>query len=156
MTTNYIGFETEKAQKVIENLNGILADYEVYYQNLRAVHWNVKGKQFLALHQEFEKLYTSAAESIDEIAERILTLGGTPFHTFEEFINSSSMKVLRNLSGTEETAEGALENISHLVVKLRESEKVADENGDNVTADLVTSIGGALEKEAWMLKSFLS
>ena len=70
----------------------------MYYQNLRALHWNIKGKMFFMLHAKYEEFYTEASEVIDEIAERILMLNETPFHTFEDYISNSMIKAVKNVN----------------------------------------------------------
>ena len=79
---NLIGIDKNKAKKLTEILNKLLADYEIFYQNLRGFHWNIKGREFFELHVKFEELYNEAFIKIDEIAERILTLEGIPMHTY--------------------------------------------------------------------------
>ena len=78
---NLIGIDKAKADNLCVKLNQLLADYQVFYQNLRGLHWNIKGKEFFELHVKFEEYYDDAVTKIDEIAERILTLEGEPFHT---------------------------------------------------------------------------
>ena len=73
------------SEKLIIELNQLLSDFHIYYQNTRGFHWNIKGKRFFELHVKFEELYTEALTSIDEIAERILTIGGTPLHAFDDY-----------------------------------------------------------------------
>ena len=75
---NIIGIDLEKATKLSRKLNGLLANYQLFYQNLRGLHWNIKGKEFFELHLKFEELYEDAVIKVDEIAERILTLEGDP------------------------------------------------------------------------------
>ena len=75
---NYLNMESEKLKPVVIELNTLLADYHMYYQKLRNFHWNILGKNFFDLHEKFESLYTDARVKIDEIAERILTLGFHP------------------------------------------------------------------------------
>ena len=70
-------------------LNCLLATYEVHYQNLRAIHWNIKGANFFELHLKYEELYTRTQVIIDDLAERILTLGATPLHRFSDYIAHS-------------------------------------------------------------------
>lgn len=84
-TTNLIGLDSEKSQKVIELLNGLLANYQVYYQNVRGFHWNVRGNRFFVLHAKFEELYNDAVEKVDGNAERVLTLGGVPLHSYAAY-----------------------------------------------------------------------
>ena len=76
---NSIGINIEKAAELSENLNKLLADYQLFYQNLRGLHWNIKGREFFELHLKFEEYYNDAVIKVDEIAERILTLDGEPY-----------------------------------------------------------------------------
>ena len=77
-TLDYIKLDSAAAAKVVESLQQLLADYQVFYANLRGFHWNIKGHGFFVLHSKFEDLYNNAAEKVDELAERILMLGGVP------------------------------------------------------------------------------
>ena len=89
---NIIGIDLEKATKLSQKLNGLLANYQLFYQNLRGLHWNIKGKEFFELHLKFEELYEDAVIKVDEIAERILTLEGEPLHTFSDYLQSAEIK----------------------------------------------------------------
>ena len=93
-----IGLNKEKAEILSSKLNLLLADYQVFYQNLRGFHWNIKGSNFFELHLKFEELYNDAQIKIDEIAERILTLEGKPLHTFQDYIDISEVKTSDNIS----------------------------------------------------------
>src|SRR5690606_1848451 len=86
MKTNILGLPIKESELISAELNTLLANFQVYYQNLRGLHWNIRGKRFFDLHVKFEELYNDAQLKIDEIAERVLTIGGTPLHTFEEYI----------------------------------------------------------------------
>ncbi|MCZ2337827.1 MAG: DNA starvation/stationary phase protection protein, partial [Chitinophagales bacterium] len=77
---NLIGLDDEKAGKLAAQLNELLADYMIFYQNTRGLHWNIKGDKFFELHVKFEELYNNIFLKIDEVAERVLTLGYTPLH----------------------------------------------------------------------------
>src|SRR5882757_2894207 len=90
---NSIGLPTREAEIVSAELNILLANFQVYYQNLRGLHWNIRGKRFFDLHVKFEELYTDSQLKIDLIAERVLTLGGTPLHTFEDYIANNQLRV---------------------------------------------------------------
>jgi len=81
-TTSPIGLNPEKSAELTHLLNQLLANYSVFYQNTRGYHWHIKGEQFFELHLKFEELYQNLFVKIDEIAERILTLGGLPNTTF--------------------------------------------------------------------------
>ncbi|NQY07700.1 MAG: DNA starvation/stationary phase protection protein, partial [Flavobacteriaceae bacterium] len=101
MKTNILGLNTEKTEKIVEELNALLGSFQTYYQNLRGIHWNIKGKQFFELHMKFEELYTDANIKVDEIAERILTLGGVPLHTFEDYQRVTKVAVGKDVTNDE-------------------------------------------------------
>ena len=86
---NSIGLPKEKTDKIIEKLNTLLATYSVQYMNTRGFHWNIKGKEFFELHVKFEEIYNALVLQIDEIAERILTLEGTPLHSYSDNVKHS-------------------------------------------------------------------
>ena len=91
---NIIGLEEKKVKKLTDELNGLLANYQIFYQNLRGYHWNIKGENFFELHVKFEEYYNDAQVKIDEIAERILTLGKTPFHSYSDYLEENQLKTL--------------------------------------------------------------
>jgi starvation-inducible DNA-binding protein len=137
-------------------LKELLANLLVYYQNLRGVHWNVKGPQFFQLHDKFEELYLDAQEKVDEVAERILTLGGTPMHTFEDYIRESKVKVGKNISSGKQTVELILDSIQVLLIIEREILEKSAELNDEGTNAMMSDFIAFQEKTAWMLKAFLS
>ena len=96
---NNIGLNIEKSKKVAENLNDLLSNYQLFYMNLRGFHWNIKGKKFFELHLKFEELYNDALIKVDEIAERILTLSETPFHSFKKYLDTTEIKAAENIKG---------------------------------------------------------
>src|ERR1700744_6704860 len=92
MKAEKISLKESKEKPVVDHLNDLLANYHLHYQKIRGCHWNVKGKSFFTLHVKFEELYTTALTTIDELAERILTLGKAPYSTFDDYIKHSSLK----------------------------------------------------------------
>ena len=97
-----------KNQNTVEKLNKLLADYQIFYQNLRGLHWNVKGPMFFALHEKFEEYYNQSAEVVDAIAERVLMLGGQPLHTFGEYLEVATLEQVKNVSDGREAVEAVL------------------------------------------------
>ena len=85
-TLEFIKLNESGANNVVASLQQLLADFQVYYTNLRGFHWNIKGHDFFVLHSQFEKMYDDTAEKVDEIAERILMLGGTPANKFSDYL----------------------------------------------------------------------
>jgi len=145
-----------KNQNVVEKLNKLLADYQIYYQNLRGLHWNVKGAMFFMLHEKYEELYNQASEVIDEIAERILMVGGKPLHTFGDFVKTATLKEVSNVSDGKAGVEIVLENTRFLLNSFTEILAEAQENGDEGTAALMSEWIGSAEKQMWMLESYLA
>ncbi|GIV38243.1 MAG: DNA starvation/stationary phase protection protein [Thermonema sp.] len=152
---NNIGLANEATTAVIEKLNTLLATYQVYYQNLRGFHWNIEGENFFTLHAKFEELYTGAQAMIDTIAERILTLGGTPLHTFADYMEHATIQAAKNVRSDKESVSTLIENIQALVALERETLKAAEEAEDEGTIDMLAGDIKAKEKDLWMLRAFL-
>ena len=95
---NILGLPVKETEVIAAELNILLSNFQVYYQNLRGIHWNIRGKRFFDLHVKFEELYNDAQLKIDMVAERVLTLGGVPLHTFEEYIKNNRLEVGKNVS----------------------------------------------------------
>ena len=98
MSTNAIGIDLNKAKDLSKKLNELLANYSIFYQNTRGFHWNIKGEKFFELHVKFEELYNDLLLKIDEIAERVLTLGHTPEHSYSEYYKISKVKETTKVS----------------------------------------------------------
>lgn len=153
---NFIGLEREESQKVIDLLNGLLANYQIYYQNLRSFHWNVKGNRFFVLHAKFEELYNDAIEKVDEIAERILTLGGVPLHSYAAYAKAATLKAQENMSDGDACLRAVASDILVLLQQEREILSVAAEIGDEGTLDVFSSYVSGQEKLLWMLNAYLN
>ena len=153
---NTIGIEIEMANELSNKLNRLLADYQVYYQNLRGLHWNIKGKEFFELHVKFEEFYDDAVIKIDEIAERILTLGGEPLHSFTDYMNSSDIKEEKQVTDGAKGVSIVVKNLSTLISKEREILQMASEAEDEGTVSLMSDYITETEKTLWMLNSYLS
>lgn len=156
MSYNALGLEKSKIEKVAQELNVLLANFQTYYQNLRGVHWNIKGKRFFELHVKFEELYNAAQLKVDEIAERILTLGFTPFHTFEDYVKNSKVPVGQNVSDDDETIRLIINSLSELLKIERNLLESSDEANDEGTNSLVSGLITEQEKTIWMLKAYLN
>ncbi len=117
---NLIGLDKEKTLVLREKLNDLLADYQLFYQNLRGLHWNIKGKEFFELHVKFEEFYNDAIIKIDEIAERILTLEGEPLHTYSAYLQASEIKEEKSVTDGVKGVEIIIKNFGVLTLKERE------------------------------------
>jgi|SRR6056300_1053938 starvation-inducible DNA-binding protein len=151
---NSIGLDSEKIKELTSKLNDLLANYQLYYQNLRGFHWNLKGNDFFTLHVKFEELYNAAQESIDEIAERIVTLEAVPLHTYSDYVAKSDIAEHKNVTTSSDSVNKVVENLSILINKEREALEVADSAGDESTVDMMTELIRFQEKTMWMLNSF--
>lgn len=155
MKLSTIGLEKSTTKELSEDLNILLADLQIYYQNLRGVHWNIKGEQFFQLHPKFEELYLDAQEKVDLVAERILTLGATPLHTFEDYVEQSTVKVGKNISEAEASVQLILDSIQELLKIERRILDRSAELDDEGTNSMMSDFISFQEKTAWMLKAFL-
>ena len=155
-TIDVIGLNAQKSQQVAESLNQLLANFQVYYQNLRGFHWNVKGNRFFVLHAKFEELYNDAVEKVDELAERILTLGHTPLHSYAAYARVASLKAVENVSDGDACLQAVLNDLAVLIRQDREIIALASEAGDDGTQDLLTPYISQQEKLVWMLCAYLN
>ncbi|MCG2653536.1 DNA starvation/stationary phase protection protein [Alloprevotella tannerae] len=155
-TLDYLHLDEKKVESVVAALKQLLADYQIFYTNLRGFHWNVKGKGFFTLHAKYEELYNDAAEKIDEIAERILQLGYTPENRFSEYLKTSNIKEDGNLPlKGKDGLRRVLENLGDLIAQERKIVDLAGEYSDEATVALMDDFLVGQEKNVWMLVSFL-
>ena len=145
----------EKSTKLVKELNTLLANFQVYYQNVRGLHWNIKGKNFFELHVKFEEFYTDAQEKVDLIAERILTLQGTPLHTFNDYSALASVPVGKNVSNDNEAVKLVITSITELLKIERTILNLADEAEDEGTNSMMSDFIAEQEKILWMMNAWL-
>ncbi len=154
--TNRIGLDSKFAKELADKLNKLLADYQVFYMNARGYHWNIKGDKFFELHLKFEELYNDALLKIDEVAERILTLGFTPMHTYTDYLKNSGIKESKNISDGNKAVGLILEGFKIILETEREildlSEKANDEGTNSLMSDYIPQ----QEKLVWMYSSYLN
>ena len=148
--------ETRTETLVVSKLNQLLINYQVHYQNLRLFHWNVKGPFFFILHDKFEELYREAAEKIDEVAERVLALGGTPKGSLKNIVSNSHVESHEEILDANRMVEAIITGHKILIGNLNEVLKAAADEGDEGTLDIFTSYIQQLEKHNWMFRSYLN
>lgn len=151
---NSIGLESNQAQELITRLNDLLANYQLFYQNTRGFHWNIKGEKFFELHIKFEELYNDLQLKIDEIAERILTLGGVPLHTFTKYAEQSEIKAVENVSDGITAVQSTLDSFQKLLVKQRSLLTLSGDAEDEGTNALMSDYIREQEKLVWMYNSY--
>ena len=156
MSKTMLGLDRKKVEELNLSLNELLANFQIYYQNLRGLHWNIKGKSFFELHVKFEELYTDSQEKIDMIAERILTLEGTPLHTFSDYVELAKVPVGKNISDDIASVDLIVKSLTRLLEIEREiliqSEEAVDEGTNAMMSDFIAE----QEKTIWMMKAWLS
>jgi len=153
---NQIGLNEQQSKSLAGSLNKLMANYTVFYINVRGYHWNIKGEKFFELHAKFEELYNDIVLKIDEIAERIKTLGDTPLHTFSDYLELSSIKETRNVSNGKECIQQILNAFKELLMMQREILKEAQDTNDEGTSALMSDYIRQQEKQVWMYTAWLS
>ncbi|NDW10296.1 Dps family protein [Dysgonomonas sp. 520] len=155
-TLDYLHLDANATEKVVKGLQQFLADYQVYYTNLRGFHWNIKGKNFFTLHSKFEEMYDDAAEKVDEIAERILMLGGTPANKFSDYLKISKVKEVAGVTCGCEAVKNILETLGLLIEDERKLLELAGDANDESTVSLLSDYLKEQEKTVWMLVAYAS
>lgn len=154
MKLNSIGLPSKQAEILATELNVLLANFQIYYQSLRGLHWNIRGKRFFDLHLKFEELYNDSQLKIDLIAERILTLDGVPLHTFEDYIKNNQLEIGKNIHNDEKAIELIVSSLAKLLlierVILKKSGEIEDEGTNSMMSDFIAE----QEKTIWMLKAW--
>ncbi|KAA6208180.1 Dps family protein [Avibacterium paragallinarum] len=149
MATN-IGLDKATSEKLAQELNNLLATYQVFYMNVRGYHWNIKGVNFFELHAKFEEIYDDLVVKVDEIAERILTLGYTPSNAFSEYLTKSLIKEHVSVSEAQECLSGTLSAFKTLLKQQREILALAADADDEGTASQMSDYIKEQEKLVWM------
>jgi len=156
MDKKILGLAQNDTEKLAKKLNVLLANFQVYYQSLRGLHWNIKGKNFFELHLKFEELYTDSQIKIDLIAERILTLQGEPLHTFSDYSSLAKVPVGKSISKDIEAVALVVTSLSELLqierMILEESAAANDEGTNSMMSDFIAE----QEKVIWMMNAWLA
>lgn len=153
---NAIGLNIEKSKNLAVKLNTLLADYSLFYQNVRGFHWNIKGEKFFELHLKFEELYNDLLIKIDEVAERILTLGYAPEHRFTGYSVIADVKESEPVSDGTRAIGNILESFRTIILLQREILTLSAEANDEGTNALMSDYIRSQEKLVWMYSAFLN
>jgi starvation-inducible DNA-binding protein len=155
MKNNILGLPIKESEVIVSELNVLLSNFQVYYQNLRGIHWNIRGRRFFDLHVKFEELYNDSQLKIDLIAERVLTLGGIPLHTFEDYIKNNELAVGKNVSVDVDAINLIVTSLSHLLKIERKILKASGEINDEGTNAMMSDFIAEQEKTIWMMQAWL-
>lgn len=150
-----IGIATADREAIANGLKKVLADSYTLYLQTHNFHWNVTGPQFRELHLMFEEHYTELATAVDDIAERIRTLGVAAPGTYKAFAELSSIEEVEGVPAASEMVSLLTHGHEQVVKTCREVIKIAQEADDESTAALVGDRMREHEKTAWMLRAML-
>lgn len=150
-----IGLDAEKSTLLAEKLNVLLAGFSIFYMNVRGFHWNIRGEKFFELHLKFEEIYNDLQVKIDEIAERILTLGHIPAHAYSTYYELSKVVEVKDVSDGRTAVSLILEAYGKVIVLERELLELSAEAGDEGTNALMSDYIREQEKTVWMLNAWL-
>lgn len=155
-TLDYLHLDSESTKKTVDGLQELLANLQLYYTNLRGFHWNVKGEVFYSAHERFEGFYDDTAAKVDEVAERILMLGGVPAHNYSDYLKVSTIKESGVVNNHKEIVKLILDYLKVLIGLERRLLETASEGDDEGTVTLIGDFISGQEKNVWMLTSLLS
>lgn len=153
---NAIGLDSKKSKQLADKLNELLANYSLFYQNTRGSHWNIKGEKFFELHLKFEELYNDLLLKIDEVAERILTLGHAPNHRYTDYKKVSKIGESTQVSDGLKSVKDILSSFQIVIGLQREILLLSADAGDEGTNALMSDYIRAQEKLVWMYSAFLN
>lgn len=147
--------KTDQAKSVEQVLNRQVANLNVLYVKIHNYHWYVKGPNFFTLHVKFEEFYNEITVQMDEIAERLLTLKGSPAATMKEYLEMASIQEATGKEDANAMVQNLIEDFATLSNEYQEGIDLADAAEDQPTADMLTGFKADLEKHMWMLRAYL-
>jgi len=152
-----IGIKQKLIAKTVEDLSKLLADEFVLYTKTRNAHWNVEGSDFHAVHKFFEEQYEFLDEVMDDVAERIRSLGHYAPATLKEYLKLTKLtEQTREKNSSAGFIKELLADHEAIIIELRERVSLfMDEYKDAGTSDFITGLMERHEKMAWMLRAHL-
>lgn len=152
---NRIGLNQSQVGELSLHLNDLLSNYQIFYMNVRGFHWNIKGDKFFELHLKFEELYNDLLVKVDELAERILTLGEEPMHAYSNYLKTAEIKEAVNYTDATKTVGSVLSSLELLLKKQRKVMDLSSDVNDEGTSALMSDYIREQEKLIWMYSAFL-
>lgn len=138
-----------------QNMNKLVADLNVLYMKLHHFHWFVKGPHFFTLHEKFEELYEEVTGHNDNVAERLLQLNEKPISTLKECLELTTIKEASTIGIDVEMVEELVSDLKTVDEELLATIKLAGEDNDEGTVDLLLGISESFQKHIWMLTAFI-
>lgn len=143
-------------QKTLQELvNQQVANLNVFYVKLHNYHWYVKGHMFFTLHEKFEEFYNEVTENMDEVAERLLTIGGKPYATMKEYLEHTTLQEGNSSDTADTMVKNLIADFKQLAKEFGEVMELAQEQGDEATSDVFLGIKSEYEKHVWMLEAYI-
>lgn len=136
-------------------LNVQISNWSILYTKLHRFHWYVKGPLFFTLHEKFEELYNEAALTVDEIAERLLAIGGQPAATMKEYLEIATLSETNNETKASDMVAALVSDYKAIKEQLVELATLADEKDDVITNDLAVGLIEKIDTHVWMLTAYL-
>lgn len=153
---NILGLNIQKSKELAYALNDLLANYAILYQNTRGYHWNIQGDKFFELHLKFEELYNDFFIKIDEIAERILTLGYAPEHKYSNYLKGAKITESNEVSNGIKAIHEILDGFAILLSKERHILRLSGEIDDEGTNAQMSDYIREQEKLVWMYSAYIN
>ena len=151
-----IGIKENDRKQIAQQLGGLLADSYTLYLQTHNFHWNVTGPMFPQLHQMFEDHYTELAIAVDDIAERIRSLGEPAPGTYKAFSKLSKVEEVDDIPDAGDMVKILTKGHEQVVKTCREALVFAQDANDESSAALISDRMRVHEKTAWMLRSLQS
>lgn len=150
-----------KAQfpKTMEQLNQLIADISQLETNIQQTHWYMRGSEFFRLHPQMDEYNEELGEQLDEIAERLIALGGSPYATTYEFIDHTGLpdeKITWNQYSLPELMQRLNDQFKYLASQYRIGMEVSDEERDFSTQDMLNGFRAEVDKWIWMVSAYLN
>lgn len=151
-----IDLPADSREQMIAVLNQQLADTFDLYSQTKQAHWNIKGAQFIALHELFDKFAAELTEYVDMIAERATALGGLALGTARMAAENSRLpESVLEVTDSLPVVEALVERYAALAASTRAAIETAEDQHDVATADLFTEVTRGLDKDLWFLEAHL-
>ncbi|WP_426449771.1 Dps family protein [Paenibacillus sp. S-38] len=141
--------------ELLSLLNQQIANWAVLHMKIHQHHWYVKGPNFFPLHVKFQELYEEASLTLDELAERLLSVGGQPVSTSKEIARAATIEEHEPLETAEEMVRSLRDDYKQLIDETGEAMELAEEEKDEGTHDMLLELKTKLEKHVWMLNAHL-
>jgi starvation-inducible DNA-binding protein len=147
--------KSEALNEMTKVLNQQVANFNVLYMKLHHYHWYIEGAHFFTLHAKFEELYNETTLHMDEIAERLLTIGGKPVSTMKQCLNEATIAEASGGEDEQKMVEQVRKDLITITEELKDGMDTAEKHDDEATSDMLLSIKSSFEKHIWMLNAFL-